>query len=316
MQVVAGIDIGGTNTVLGLVCRSGEIVAQSTIGTNWAETFDEFVDVISAELHLLLSSQPANTVLLGVGIGAPNGSYRLGALIDPPNLRWKGRLELCSRLNQVTGLRALLTNDANAAALGEHQFGAARGMHNFAVVTLGTGLGCGIVLNDKLYQGHDGFAGELGHVTVARHGRRCGCGKRGCLETYASATGLRRTVFELLSNSLEPSVLRNISYEELTSKTIDEAALAGDAIALAAFEETGRYLGESLANVVALLNPEAIVLFGGLAQAGALILEPTRKHLEATLFPVFRGRTKLLLSGLTQPNAAVLGAAALMWNEL
>jgi glucokinase len=210
----------------------------------------------------------------------------------------------------------VITNDANAAALGELLFGAAKGMKNFVVITLGTGLGSGIVVDGKLVVGHDGFAGEFGHVVAKANGRQCGCGKRGCLETYASATGIRRTAFKMLADINQPSILRNITFEKLSAKMITEAAKTGDPLARAAFEYTGLILGTRLADLVAILNPEAIFFFGGLANAGELLFDPTRRHMEEYMFPVFKGKVKLLTSGLQDKNAAVLGAAALIWKEL
>ncbi len=316
-EIVAGIDIGGTNSVIGLVSKKGECIIESTISTRNHKSFDAFIEVLSLkikELHHQIGEE--NYTLKGIGIGAPNGSFNLGAIVDAPNLDWKGTLPLCVKINEQTGLPSLVTNDANAAALGEMLFGGAQGMKDFIVITLGTGLGSGIVSNGKLVIGHDGFAGELGHTIAEINGRMCGCGNKGCLETYASATGIKRTVFMQLAHSNVPSNLRNISFEDLSSKMVTEAALNGDSIALDAFEFTGKVLGIKLAEVVTLFSPEAIFLFGGVAKAGNLIIEPTKRYMEEYMFPVFRNKVQLLPSGLEGKNAAVLGAAALIWQEI
>lgn len=315
-DIVAGIDIGGTNTVIGLVTKDGNIIGESTISTREQSTFNGFVKTIATEIDRLHIELCPDNKLAGVGIGAPNGSYNLGAIVDAPNLIWRGILPLCKEITKLTSVPSVVTNDANAAALGEQQFGAAQGMKDFVVITLGTGLGSGIVVDGKLVVGHDGFAGELGHVVAKQDGRQCGCGKRGCLETYASATGIRRTAFKMLADSTQPSVLRNVTYENLTAKSITIAAQKGDPLARAAFEYTGLYLGMRLADLVAILNPEAIIFFGGLANAGELLFDPTRRHMEEFLFPVFRGKVNFISSKLQNKNAAVLGAAALMWNEI
>ncbi|MEW5845515.1 MAG: ROK family protein [Bacteroidota bacterium] len=315
-EVVAGIDIGGTNTVVGIVNRNGNILAESTLPTRCNSTFDVFVKNLTGEIERLLMELGHEHQLLGVGVGSPNGSYNLGAIVDAPNLEWKGILPLCKEITALTGVPSVVTNDANAAALGELLYGAAKGMKNFIVITLGTGLGSGIVVDGKLVVGHDGFAGEFGHVVAKANGRQCGCGKKGCLETYASATGLRRTAFKMIADSNQPSMLRNITYDKLTAKMITEAAKTGDPLARAAFEYTGLILGTRLADITAILNPEAIFFFGGLANAGELLLDPVRRYMEEYMFPVFKGKVKLLISGLQDKNAAVLGAAALIWEEL
>jgi glucokinase len=316
INIVAGIDIGGTNTVIGLVTKSGDCLVESSISTKGFAHFGLFTDAISKEILTLLQNIGTNYNLCGVGIGAPNGSYSLGDIVDAPNLDWKGVLPLCKEITAKTFVPSVVTNDANAAALGEMLFGAARDMSNFIVITLGTGLGSGVVANGKLVVGHDGFAGELGHLTAFPGGRVCGCGNRGCLETYASATGIKRTVFALLADSNQPSALRGVSFEKLNAKMISDAAYNHDSIAMEAFTFTGKILGAKLAEVVAMFSPEAIFFFGGLAKSGALIIEPTKYYMEESLFPVFRNKVKLLPSGLEGKNAAVLGAAALIWREL
>jgi len=316
INVVAGIDIGGTNTVIGLITETGECMIESSISTRGFSRFELFIDSILAEISGLLQKIGTDFSLQGIGIGAPNGSYNVGCIVDAPNLEWKGILPICDEITKKTSLPSVVTNDANAAALGEMLFGGAKGMSDFVVITLGTGLGSGIVANGKLIVGHDGFAGELGHVTAFPNGRQCGCGNRGCLEAYASATGIKRNVFMLLADSNQPSILRGVSFDKLSSKMITDAANSNDIIALEAFEYTGRILGAKLAEVVATLSPEAIFFFGGLAKAGDLIINPTKKHMEANLFPVFRNKVKLLPSGLEGKNAAVLGAAALIWQKI
>ncbi len=315
-EVVAGIDIGGTNTVIGIVNRGGDILAECTFPTRCQSTFDAFVKTLTGEIERLLMELGHEHKLVGVGVGSPNGSYHLGAIVDAPNLEWKGILPLCKEITNQTAVPSVVTNDANAAALGEMLFGAAKGMKNFVVITLGTGLGSGIVVDGKLVVGHEGFAGEFGHVVAKANGRQCGCGKRGCLETYASATGLRRTAFKMIADSNQPSMLRNMTYDKLSAKMVTEAAKNGDPLARAAFEYTGLILGTRLADLVAILNPEAIFFFGGLANAGELLMDPTRRYMEEYMFPIFKGKVKLMLSGLQNKNAAVLGAAALIWEEL
>ncbi|HDP75092.1 MAG TPA: ROK family protein [Bacteroidales bacterium] len=315
-EVVAGIDIGGTNTVIGIVNRNGDILAESTLPTRCNATFDVFVKNLTGAIEQLLMGLGHEHSLLGIGVGSPNGSYNLGAIVDAPNLEWKGILPLCKEITALTGVPSVVTNDANAAALGELLFGAAKGMKNFVVITLGTGLGSGLVVDGKLVVGHDGFAGEFGHMVAKPNGRQCSCGKKGCLETYASATGLRRTAFKMIADNNQPSMLRNVTYDKLTAKMITEAAKTGDPLARAAFEYTGLILGARLADLVAILNPEAIFFFGGLTNAGELLMDPVRRYMEEYMFPVFKGKIKLLLSGLQDKNAAVLGAAALIWEEL
>ena len=252
----------------------------------------------------------------GIGIGAPNGNYYLGTIEYAPNLLWKGVIPFADMLKKIFNVPVVLTNDANAAALGEMIYGSAKSMKDFIVVTLGTGLGSGIVVNGRVVYGHDGFAGEMGHLTAVDNGRLCGCGRKGCLEAYASATGIKKTVCELLAKRNEDSTLRKINLETLTAKEISKAAEKGDTIALKAFEITGEFLGKSLADTVALFSPEAVFLFGGLANAGELIFKPTKDYMEKNLMPIFRDKVKILPSGLTQTNAAVMGASGLIWKEI
>ncbi len=316
IEVTLGIDIGGTNTALGFVTRSGTIIAESSMGTNATEPADIYVARLHVKIKEILDKFGETWELKGIGIGAPNANYYKGTVEFPPNLKWEGVTELVKMIRQYYTVPVVITNDANAAAIGEMKFGAAKGMKHFIVITLGTGLGSGIVVDGKMVYGHDGFAGELGHSIVDVNGRICGCGRRGCLETYVSAGGICRTVFELLAERKEESELRNVGFNQLTSKMISDAAQRGDVIALAAFDETGRILGLKLADAVTHTSPEAIILFGGLSAAGELLLTPTERYMEEYMLNIFKNKVKLLPSGLPEGNSAVLGASALMWNEL
>ena len=314
-ELVIGIDIGGTNTKVGIVDREAKIHLHFDFPTLSERPAEYLFERIYRKLEEEKSLLPAKSSLVGVGIGAPNGNYFTGGIENPPNLKW-GSVNLVKIADQFFNLPAALTNDANAAALGEMQFGTAQGMKNFIEVTLGTGLGSGIIVNGNLVYGHDGVAGEMGHVIVVKGGRLCGCGRRGCLETYVSAPGLIRTVFELLARDNAPSVLREVPFEDLTSKMVYDAALQGDRVALEAFNFTGKILGEALADAVAYFSPEAIILFGGLAAAGDYIFVPTKNYMEKSLLPIYRNKVKILSSGLPESDAAILGAAALIWNDL
>ncbi|HOQ59651.1 MAG TPA: ROK family protein [Vicinamibacterales bacterium] len=315
-RVAVGIDIGGTNSVLGLVDEQGACLAESLVDTVPEAGPESLVERLVSAVRELHAPLAGTCEIAGVGIGAPNANYYTGTVEHPPNLGWKGVTPFVALVRRHVDVPVVITNDANAAALGELRFGAARGMRDVIVITLGTGLGSGIIANGELIYGVDGFAGEIGHVTVQPDGRECGCGRRGCLETYASATGICRTVFELLSTSRAESELRDVPFRKLTGRLISAAAHRGDPIALAAFEHTGKVLGTTLANTVAHTAPEAIILFGGLAGAGELIFEPTRRWLEAHVLKLYRGHVKIIPSGLPGGNSAVLGAAALGWTEL
>lgn len=315
-EVVAGIDIGGTFTKFGLVDRGGKIFDQDSIPTDSFPDLNQYLDELSESIRKLAEKPGAELEIKGLGIGAPNGNIYSGAIEFAPNLNWSGVLPIAELLGSRFDLPVSITNDANAAALGEMIYGGARQMRDFMVITLGTGLGSGIVIDGKVVYGHDGFAGELGHITVKEDGRHCGCGRKGCLETYVSATGIKRTVYELLARRNDDSELRNIPFEELTSKSITKAAHKGDTIALKAFEVTGKILGKSLADAVAMFSPEAIFLLGGLSKAGDFIFRPAKEFMEKNLMSIFRGKVKVLPSGLGKKNAAVLGAAGLIWNEL
>ncbi|MBN2273025.1 MAG: ROK family protein [Bacteroidales bacterium] len=316
-EAVIGIDIGGTYTKYGIIDRQGNNLADSKINTDENPDFDVYLKHLSSALAGLLKEVKEEVAVKGIGIGAPNANYYKGTIEYPPNLSWKGIIPVVDKMKaHYPGIPIVITNDANAAAIGEMVYGGARQMKDFIVITLGTGLGSGIVVNGQLVYGHDGFAGELGHVNVKLRGRDCGCGRKGCLETYVSATGIKRTIFRLLAERTEESELRNTSFNELSAITITDLARKGDPIALEAFEYTGRILGAKLADTVAHTSPEAIFLLGGLANARELILDPTQRSLEENLLPIYRNKIKVLLSSLSDVNAAVMGASALAWNEL
>ena len=315
-ELTIGIDIGGTNTKFGIVDREGHVIHQGSIRTTDYDEFrDYFKGLCQALRDAMASVQIANKVI-GIGVGAANGNYYKGTIERATNLPWKGIIPLADMLKEEFQIPAIITNDANAAAVGEMVYGSAKGMKDFIVITLGTGLGSGFVANGQLLNGKHGIAGEVGHTSVNPAGRYCNCGKRGCLETYVSATGIRRTVYKLLADHLEDSELRGISFDNLNTKMITDAAVRGDVVALAAFEYTGRILGMKLAETVVHTDPEAIFLFGGLSLAGDLIFKPTIRHMEANLMPLFRGKVKVLPSGLQNQAAPILGASSLVWNYL
>ena len=312
---VVGMDIGGTNTVFGIVDQRGNVLATDSIKTQAYVKIEEYVDAVCAKLIPLIDSVGGVEKIKGMGVGAPNGNYYNGTIEFAPNLPWKGVIPLAAMFEEKVGVPTALTNDANAAAIGEMTYGAARGMKDFIMITLGTGVGSGIVINGQLVYGHDGFAGELGHVVVRReNGRLCGCGRKGCLETYCSATGVARTAREFLVARPEPSLLREIPAEEIVSKDVYDAAVKGDKLAQDIFEFTGRILGEALADFIAFSSPEAIVLFGGLAKSGDYIMKPIKKAMDENILKIFEGKTKLLVSELKDADAAVLGASALGWE--
>ena len=315
IEVTLGIDVGGTNTAFGFVDVNGKCVAESSIQTKAQNSAADLFSRLHPEVEKLYQIISDKYLLKGIGVGAPNANYYRGTVENPPNLKW-GVVNVVEILKQYYDVPVAITNDANASAIGEMLFGAAKGMKDVIVITLGTGLGSGVVVDGKLVYGSDGFAGEIGHTVYDPNGRQCGCGKKGCLETYASATGIKRTVMELLATSNEDSALRNVNYNDLDSKMIYTSALAGDKLAKEAFEITGKILGLKLADAVAVTSPEAIILFGGLALAGDMIINPTKKSLEENLFVVFKNKVKILPSGLPEGNSAVLGSAALIWNEI
>lgn len=315
-ECVVGIDIGGTTTSCGFVDRQGQLLATATIATQAQDAAVLLVARLHEKIKELRATLQAGLKVQGIGIGAPNANYGRGTVENPPNLNWGSEVHLVELFRQHYDLPIVITNDANAAALGELLFGGAQGMEHFIVITLGTGLGSGIVSSGKLLYGAGGTAGELGHTVVDPHGRQCNCGKKGCLETYVSAPGLCRTVTALLAERCDPSPLREVSYQQLTAKQIHAAAGQGDAIALASFAATGRILGMKLADAVAHTSPEAIFLAGGLAEAGDFLLTPTRCALEEFLFTPYQGKVQLLRSAIPKDAAALLGAGALIWHEM
>ncbi len=310
MKLSVGIDIGGTNTAFGLVDESGRIVARGNISTRNNADFQDYVNQVSDGIRQLLG-QTNGAELSGIGIGAANGNYFSGCIENAANLPWKGLVKIVEAFENQFGMPVFLTNDANAAAIGEMVYGGAKGMTDFIEITLGTGLGSGIVTGGKMLYGHDGFAGECGHVIVERGGRDCGCGRKGCLETYVSATGVVRTATELLAKRNIDSELRSIPNSELTALKVSQAAARGDAIAREVFEFTGEMLGRALADFVAITSPQAIFLFGGLAKAGEILFEPVRRSMEANMLNIFKNKTQVLPSQLGD-DAAILGSAALV----
>lgn len=313
---VVGIDIGGTNTVFGIVDARGHVVAADSVKTKKHVDFDDYIEELHEGLSRLIKLNDAEDQIQGIGIGAPNANYYTGEIINPPNLPWGPIIPLAEKVSKAFGgIPVAITNDANAAALGEMTYGAARGMKDFIMITLGTGVGSGIVINGQLVYGSDGFAGELGHVIMKRNnGRVCGCGRTGCLEAYCSATGVARTAREFLEVRTEPSLLRNIEIEDITSKDVYDAAMAGDKLAKDIFNYTGEILGEAFADMVAFSSPQAIILFGGLAKSGDLLLKPLKETFDKSVMPIFKGKTKILISELKESDAAVLGASALGWE--
>ncbi|MFR9651581.1 MAG: ROK family protein [Rikenellaceae bacterium] len=329
-RITVGIDIGGINSAFGVVGGDGKIIAEGGISTKDYPHYGDYpayVEALAKGVKQLLGSLDFEYELIGIGIGAPNSSYYNGAIEQPANL-WKypsgEPVDSDDRVFNLTkDLGAYfpecdkikMTNDANAATMGEMLFGAAKGMKDFAVITLGTGLGSGFVAGGEMIYGRAGFAGEFGHANVIRGGRECGCGNRGCLECYASATGIKRTAFELMASMRVPSPLREIPFSKLESLDIALAARDGDELALEAFRFTGEVLGRALADLITIFTPEAIIIFGGLAKSGELIFEPTRHYMDLNTIANFRGQTKLLPSGIQGGNVAIIGAAALVMNE-
>lgn len=313
---VVGIDIGGTNTVFGIVDARGVVLASSSIKTRKHNMVEDYISELHAELTKLIEANDAVDKIHGIGIGAPNANYYTGTIEQGVNLPWPTPIPLAQLVSDKFGIPVAITNDANAAAIGEMTYGAARGLRDFIMITLGTGVGSGIVINGQLVYGHDGFAGELGHVVVKRNnGRLCGCGRTGCLETYCSATGVARSAREFLeARPNEPSTLRNMPLDEITSKDVYDAAMSGDKIAKEIFDFTGEILGQALADFTAFSAPEAFILFGGLAKSGELLMRPLRESLEKNLMPLWKGKVKVLVSELKEADAAVLGASALGWE--
>lgn len=312
---VIGIDMGGTTTKFGIVDARGNVLSQGAIKTNHPE-INDYMNDLKAGIDVLINGAGGIKKIKGIGAGAPNGNYYTGNIEFAPNLPWKGVVPFANLLKEKFGVPAAITNDANAAAVGEMTYGVAKGMKNFIMITLGTGVGSGIVIDGKIVYGHDGFAGELGHVIYDKteNGRQCGCGRKGCLETYSSATGVTRTACEILEKTDRPSKLREMCATSLTSKDVFDAAMAGDEVAKEVFEFTGKVLGESLADYVAFSAPEAIVLFGGLTKSGDLIMKPIIEHMEKNLLNIWKGKVKVIFSQLKESDAAILGASALAWE--
>jgi glucokinase len=314
-ELAIGIDIGGTNTKWGIVNHRGEIVQKGEMPTDVHPEVEGFIDALYKTMEPFMKEAGSDSVFKGIGVGAPNGNYYKGTIEYAPNLHWKGIIPMTQLVTERFGLPCSLTNDANAAAVGEMMYGAARGMKDFIMITLGTGVGSGIVANGQMILGHDGFAGELGHTCIRPGGRlHWGTGLRGSLEAYCSATGIVLTAKELLENSKEDSLLRALDADTMDSKKIFDCAEKGDAIAKEVYRFTGQVLGEALANFIMFSSPEAVILFGGVIKAGDLIMEPTREHMEANLLPIFRDKVKLVFSELKEADAAILGASALVWE--
>lgn len=310
-DAVLGIDIGGTNTKYGLVTPDGKLIHKGSCPTNSGKP----ISALFKNILGTVKKVKKDLNIIGIGIGAPNANYFNGYIESPPNLKW-GTVNVKKELKKLISCPVALTNDANAGAIGEMIFGNGKGINNFIFITLGTGLGSGLIVDGKLVYGHDGFAGEIGHVIVKENGRLCGCGRKGCLETYVSAPGLKRTAFEILSDLNCESLLTKIPYEKLTAKNIFEAAAAKDKVAMLAFEKTGEILGKALANSIAYLSPKAIFLFGGLVEAGDLLFKPVKKYMNANTLNIMKNKVTIMPSGLDEGSAAVLGAAALIINEL
>ena len=316
-KLAAGIDIGGTNTAFGLVDREGNMYGEAVIPTTDYPDLDDYMNALYITTEKLLMAAGPGVEIAGVGIGAPAANYYNGTIEYAANLVWKGVIPVVERVKRFyPKLPVIIANDANAATIGEMTYGGARGMKDFILITLGTGVGSGFVAGGKLIYGHDSFAGELGHTIVKRTGRQCGCGRKGCLDTYASATGIKRTVYKLMADEIHPSSFRDVPFSKMTAEMVTKAALDGDPLAIEAFEYTGEMLGLALANAIAITSPEAVFLFGGLAKAGKYIFEPTKRHMEENLLCNYQNKVKLLPSAIDHKNAAILGASALVWEAL
>lgn len=314
-QVALGVDIGGTNTKFGLVNHRGEILDKGSIRTDEFEKVEDFIDALYNKVKPLIDEYCTERQFDGIGVGAPNANYYRGTIEQAPNLKWKGIVPFAELMTAKFGVPCKMTNDANAAALGEMMFGAARGMKDFIMITLGTGVGSGIISNGQLIYGHDGFAGELGHTIIKPGGRKhWSTGSEGSLEAYASATGISITAKKMRAE-FPDSMLNDYPEEKIDSRVVHECALKGDPTAIEVFRYTGQKLGEALANFVMFSSPEAILLFGGVIKAGDFILKPTKLHMERNLLPIFRNKVKLVFSELDEADAAILGASALVWEK-
>ena len=312
---VIGIDMGGTNTAFGIVDARGNVIASDSIKTGKHSDINDYIDELYTEITRIVEANDVAGKINGRGIGAPNANYYTGIIEDGVNLPWPTPIPLADLITKKFGIPCVITNDANAAAIGEMTYGVARGMKDFIMITLGTGVGSGIVINGQMVYGHDGFAGELGHVVMKRNnGRMCGCGRTGCLEAYCSATGVARTAREFLDIRPDESKLRELDADKITSKDVYDCAMAGDKLAKEIFEYTGTILGEALADFTTFSSPEAFVLFGGLTKSGELIMKPVRDAFEKNVMKVFKGKVKILISELKESDAAVLGASALGWE--
>jgi glucokinase len=311
-KLSVGVDIGGTNTVFGFVDQEGNCLAKSSVDTASYEDAIEFVNVVAEKIKNTLQTL-GDAEIIGIGIGAPNGNYYSGTIEFAPNLRWKGIVPLADLFKKHFDLPVLLTNDANAAAIGEMVYGNAKNMKEFIFITLGTGVGSGIVVNGNMVYGHDGFAGEIGHTITYPGGRLCGCGRKGCLEAYCSAKGIKATYLEKLNGKGLPG---EMTADRITPKYIYEQALQGDEAAIQTYEYTGEVLGLTLSNSVAYTSPEAIFIFGGISKAGDLLFDPLRKSFEKNLLSIYKNKIRILPSGIKENDAAILGAASMIWNEV
>lgn len=310
-----GIDIGGTNTAFGIIDKDGDILSRGSIKTTGYADINQYISTLYEEIKTSVEIVGGFDMIQGIGIGVPCGNFYAGTIEHAANLPWKGVVEFTRLIEEKFGLKATLTNDANAAAIGEMRYGNAKEMKNFIMITLGTGVGSGIVIDGKVVYGHDGFAGELGHICIDRqNGRLCGCGRKGCLEAYTSATGVAITAREMLENTTQDSLLRHFPTDEITSKDVYDMAMQGDKVAKEVFEYTGKLLGEAFSDFVAFSTPEAFVLFGGLTKAGDELLVPIKEHMEANMLKMWKGKVKIVLSGLNENDAAILGASALAWS--
>lgn len=307
--------MGGTNTAFGIVDARGTVIASSSIKTGKHTKIEDYIDELYTEINRIIVANDAEGKINGIGIGAPNANYFTGVIEDGVNLPWPTPIPLADLISKKFGIPCVITNDANAAAIGEMTYGAARGLKDLIMITLGTGVGSGIVVNGQMVYGHDGFAGELGHVIMKRNnGRVCGCGRTGCLEAYCSATGVARTAREFLEIRDEDSLLREYDIENITSKDVYDCAVKGDKLAIDIFNYTGTILGEALADFVTFSSPEAFVIFGGLTKSGDYIMNPIREAFDKNIMKVFKGKVKILISELKESDAAVLGASALGWE--
>jgi len=315
-NLAIGIDIGGTNTEIGLCDNQSKIIALKKFKTQDYQSELSYISTLIENIQLIIDEIPSDSELLGIGIGSPNGNFYTGRIEQAPNLNWAKNVPIVNLLKEKLKYPIFLTNDANAAALGEKVYGGAKNYDDFIVITLGTGLGSGIFANGKLLRGYTGFGGEIGHINAIPNGRLCGCGKKGCLETYVSSTGIKVTVSEMIQITKRDSILKKFKFAEIDSYEIFQAAKQNDKIALEAFEFTSEILGKKLADIIAIFNPNAIFLTGGLAKAGDLLLSPVRKYTEENVMPIFKNKTKIEISKLIDSNAGILGAAALVFNEL